>query len=52
MWRQGQWLSIHYTIKNMATVCRLVEGVRTVDGQAECLEDQMLGRCFLGRKVE
>ena len=23
-----------------------------VDGQAECLEDQMLGKCFLGWKEE
>ena len=26
--------------------------IRAVDGQAECLEDQMPGKCFLGWKVE
>ena len=28
-------------------VCRVVGGARTVDGQAYCLEDQILSRCFL-----
>ena len=26
--------------------------MRAVDSQAECLEDNILGRCFLGWKVE
>ena len=33
-------------------MCRVVGGVRAVDGQAEYLEDQILGRCFLDWKVE
>ena len=27
-------------------MCRVVGGARAVDGQAECLEDHVLGRCF------
>ena len=33
-------------------MCRVAGGARAVDGQAECLEDQMLGKCFWGWKVE
>ena len=36
----------------MCIINRVVGGARAVDGQAECLEDQMLGWCFLGWKVE
>ena len=33
-------------------MCRFVGGARAVDGQAECLEGQILGRCSLSCKVE
>ena len=36
---------LYYTIKKRTMVSRVVGGARTVDGQAECLEDQTLGRC-------
>ena len=42
----------HQTIKKRTMVCRVVGGARAVDSQAECLEDQILGRYFLGWKVE
>ena len=35
-----------YTIKKKTKMCRVVGGARAVDGQAECLEDKILGRCF------
>ena len=41
----GDHTYIH-TIKKMTMVCRVVEGARAVDGQAECLEDYILGRCI------
>ena len=42
------WLSIHYTIKKKTIVCRVVGGATAAvnNGQAECLEDKILGRCF------
>ena len=48
----GIVFSIHFTIKKRTMTCRVVGGARTVDGQAECRKDQMLGRHVLGRKVE
>ena len=39
-------MSIHYTIKKRAMICRVVEGARAVDSQAECLEDQILADVF------
>ena len=33
-------------------VCSVVGGARAVDGQAGCLEDKLLGRCFWVGKVE
>ena len=41
-----------HIIQKRTKMCRVVGGARAIDGQAECLEDQMLGRCYLGRKVE
>ena len=35
-----------YTIKKNTIVCKVVGGARTANGQAECFEDQILGRCF------
>ena len=43
---------LDYTIKKKTMVCRVVGGARGANGQAECLKDQILGRCFLGWKVE
>ena len=34
----------YYTIKERTMMCRVVGRARAVDGQAECLEDQMFGR--------
>ena len=45
-------MSIHYTIKKRIMRCRVVGGARAVDDQTECLPDQMLGRYFLGWKVD
>ena len=36
----------------MYIINRVVGGARAVDGQADCLENQMLGGCFWGWKVE
>ena len=44
--RQGQWLSIHYTIKKKTIVCKVVGGARAVNGQAQCLEDKILQMFF------
>ena len=32
--------------------CRVVGGARAVNSEANFLKDQILGRCFLGWKVE
>ena len=45
-------MSIHYIIKRGIMACRVFRGARAVDGQAECFEDQILGRRCLGWKVE
>ena len=37
---------INYTIKKRTMICRVVGGAEAVDSQSECLENQMLGKCF------
>ena len=44
--RQGQWLLIYYTTKKRIMMCRVVGGARAVDGQEECLGNQILGDVF------
>ena len=46
VYRQGQWLPIHYTIKKKMIVCRVVGEARAVNGQAECFEDNILQLFF------
>ena len=35
-----------HTIKKRTVMCKVVGGVRAVDGQAECLQDQILANVF------
>ena len=37
---------INYTIKKRTMICRVIGGAEAVDSQSECLENQMLGKCF------
>ena len=39
-------MSTYYTVKKRIIMCRVVGEARAVDGQAECLEDQILANVF------